>query len=130
MLAANAAPTQPVVSAKFREVPGVVSLTRSGSVLSSPTISSEERTRQNLINLLKVAILIKGEEAQQLPRWDDVPGMNSEKMQRYIGLLEQMGLFQAIPYRGTFTEGGRTLKEVLYELQTNRVPHLSPDDGG
>ncbi len=131
MLTANVAPaTPPTVNAKFREIPDVVSLNRSGTVLSSPTMSHEERARQNLINLLKVAILIKGEDAQQLPRWNDIPGMNSEKMQRYVGILEQMGLFSAVPYRGTFTEGGRSLKEVLYELQTNQVPHFSPDDGG
>jgi hypothetical protein len=93
-------------------------------------MSNEERTRRNLVNLIQTAIVIKGEDAQQLPRWSDMPGMNSEKMQYYVDLLEQMDLFQAVPNRGTFTVGGRSLKHVLYELQTGQTIHLSPAEVG
>ena len=133
LLTASADNPPAPVHARYRDIPDVISLTPSGSVLSSPPLSYDERMRRNLENVIKAGIFLAGEDAQQLPRWDKIkaviPNMSSEKMQDYVDLLEQMSLVEAIPHRGTFAVGGRTLKTILYELQTSdKIPDLSPNE--
>jgi hypothetical protein len=102
----------------------VIPLTRSGSVLSSPMKNQSQPGGITVLvlEMLRDAVRVSGEDEQQVPSWRKLPGWSSERWQRVVAALEASQAVEVAPGRGTYVSNRyRDLGDVLYAVETRQL---------
>jgi len=109
---------------------GVISLNRSGSVLSSPMrlSSGEDHPGVNMLamRLVQDAMTVEGPGSDTIPGHRRLDGWTSDRWQRVVGALRQAGAAVTRPGVGAFVTGEfHNLNELCFALETKKL-HLRP----